>query len=54
VTHYQRLLNYITPDRVHVLLDGCIAKSGDKDLALALEEKGYGWIEEEISKREMS
>ncbi len=45
VTHYQRLLNYIVPDRVHVLADGRIVKSGDKSLALELEEKGYGWIE---------
>jgi Fe-S cluster assembly ATP-binding protein len=45
VTHYQRLLNYIVPDRVHVLVDGRIMKSGGKQLALELEEKGYGWIE---------
>ncbi len=45
VTHYQRLLNYIVPDYVHVLSDGRIVKSGGKDLALELEEKGYGWIE---------
>src|SRR6058998_4270812 len=45
VTHYQRLLNYIVPDFVHVLADGRIVKSGGKDLALELEEKGYGWIE---------
>ncbi len=45
VTHYQRLLSYITPDRVHVLLDGRIVKSGGKELALELEEKGYGWLE---------
>ena len=44
VTHYQRLLNYITPDFVHVLFQGRIAKSGGKELALALEEKGYDWI----------
>jgi Fe-S cluster assembly ATP-binding protein len=48
VTHYQRLLNYIVPDFVHVLVDGRIAKSGGKDLALALEEKGYDWIKEEV------
>jgi len=48
VTHYQRLLNYIVPDFVHVLVDGKIAKSGTKDLALALEEKGYDWIKEEL------
>ncbi len=45
VTHYQRLLNYIVPDRVHVLVDGRIVKTGDKGLALELEEKGYGWLE---------
>lgn len=47
VTHYQRLLNYIVPDAVHVLTDGRIVRSGGKDLALELEEKGYGWIESE-------
>jgi len=47
VTHYQRLLNYIVPDFVHVLSEGRIARSGGKELALELEEKGYGWIEEE-------
>ena len=45
VTHYQRLLDYIVPDQVHVLADGRIIKSGDKSLALELESKGYGWIE---------
>ena len=44
VTHYQRLLDYIVPDYVHVLIDGKIVKSGDKNLALELEEKGYDWI----------
>ena len=44
VTHYQRLLNYIVPDRVHVLSAGQILKSGDKDLALELEERGYDWV----------
>lgn len=47
VTHYQRLLNYIVPDTVHVLLDGRIVKSGPKEMALELEEKGYSWIEDE-------
>lgn len=47
VTHYQRLLNYIVPDFVHVLVDGRIAKSGGKELALMLEERGYEWIQEE-------
>ena len=44
VTHYQRLLNYIVPDFVHVLFDGRIVKSAGKELALELEAKGYGWI----------
>jgi len=47
ITHYQRLLNYIEPDVVHVLQDGKIVRSGGKELALHLEEKGYGWIEAE-------
>ena len=47
ITHYQRLLDYIVPDFVHVLVDGRIVKSGDKELALALEEKGYDWIKED-------
>jgi Fe-S cluster assembly ATP-binding protein len=46
VTHYQRLLDYIKPDFVHVLADGKIVKSGSADLALELEEKGYGWLEQ--------
>jgi len=45
VTHYQRLLNYVVPDFVHVLADGRIIRSGGKELALELEEKGYGWLE---------
>ena len=45
VTHYQRLLNYIVPDYVHVLSEGRIVKSGGKELALELEDKGYGWLE---------
>jgi Fe-S cluster assembly ATP-binding protein len=49
VTHYQRLLNYITPDFVHVLVDGRIAKSGGRELALELEEKGYDWIKELVA-----
>ncbi len=44
VTHYQRLLNYITPDVVHVMVDGRIAKSGSKELALELEDRGYDWV----------
>jgi Fe-S cluster assembly ATP-binding protein len=47
VTHYQRLLNYIVPDFVHVLVDGRIVKSGGKEMALELEEKGYAWLEKE-------
>jgi Fe-S cluster assembly ATP-binding protein len=46
ITHYQRLLDYIVPDFVHVLNDGKIVKTGDKDLALELEEKGYDWLKE--------
>jgi Fe-S cluster assembly ATP-binding protein len=49
VTHYQRLLNYIVPDFVHVLLDGRIVKSGGKELALVLEEKGYDWLKDEAA-----
>ena len=49
ITHYQRLLNYITPDFVHVLMNGRIVKSGGRELALELEEKGYGFIEEELA-----
>jgi Fe-S cluster assembly ATP-binding protein len=47
ITHYQRLLDYIVPDYVHVLQGGRIVQSGDKDLALRLEEQGYGWLETE-------
>ena len=49
ITHYQRLLDYIVPDYVHVLYDGKIVKSGPKELALELEEKGYDWIKEELA-----
>ncbi len=45
ITHYQRLLNYIVPDHIHVLVDGRIVRSGGKELALELEEKGYSWLE---------
>ena len=48
ITHYQRLLDYIVPDFVHVLYKGRIVKSGTKELALELEEKGYDWIKEEV------
>ena len=49
VTHYQRLLDYIKPDYVHVLSDGKIIKSGGPELALELEEKGYDWVKEEAA-----
>lgn len=49
ITHYQRLLDYIIPDYVHVIYDGRIVKSGTKELALELEEKGYDWIKEEVN-----
>ncbi len=49
VTHYQRLLDHIVPDTVHVLMNGQIVKSGDRDLALRLERDGYAWIEEELA-----
>ena len=49
ITHYQRLLDYIQPDFVHVMYNGRIVKSGDKSLAKELEEKGYDWIKEEVS-----
>jgi Fe-S cluster assembly ATP-binding protein len=48
ITHYQRLLDYIVPDFVHVLMDGKIVKTGGADLALELEEKGYDWIKNEL------
>ncbi|MCP4202755.1 MAG: Fe-S cluster assembly ATPase SufC [bacterium] len=48
ITHYQRLLNYIVPDVVHVLVDGKIVRSGGKELALELEEKGYSWLESKV------
>jgi Fe-S cluster assembly ATP-binding protein len=51
VTHYQRLLNYIVPDKVHVMMDGRIVKSGGKELALELESRGYDWIEDEVSSK---
>src|SRR5574337_1382517 len=52
VTHYQRLLNYIVPDFVHVLSNGRIVKSGDKTLALELEEKGYSWLDDTVPANE--
>ena len=52
ITHYQRLLDYVVPDYVHVLSNGSILRSGDKSLALELEEKGYGWVAHDSSNRE--
>ncbi|MHC9037917.1 Fe-S cluster assembly ATPase SufC, partial [Cobetia marina] len=49
VTHYQRLLEHIVPDHIHVLMDGRIVKSGDKSLALELEAQGYDWLQEETA-----
>ena len=54
ITHYQRLLEYIIPDFVHVLYDGRIVKSGTKELALKLEEKGYDWLKEESREQEVT
>ena len=51
ITHYQRLLKYIVPDYVHILFDGKIVKSGDKNLALKLEKEGYDWIKEEVKNK---
>ena len=48
ITHYQRLLNYIVPDVVHVMWNGRIVRSGDRDLALALEDRGYDWVKEDL------
>ncbi|MFQ5352197.1 MAG: Fe-S cluster assembly ATPase SufC, partial [Candidatus Binatia bacterium] len=49
ITHYQRLLNYLVPDFTHVILDGRIVKSGGRELALEVEERGYQWIEQEVA-----
>ena len=49
ITHYQRLLEYIVPDKVHVMCEGKIVLSGDKDLAVELENKGYDWIRPEVA-----
>ena len=49
ITHYQRLLSYIVPDHVHVMIDGRIVKSGDKSLALELESRGYDWVKQEFA-----
>jgi Fe-S cluster assembly ATP-binding protein len=54
ITHYQRLLNYIVPDHVHVLFDGRIVKSGGKELAHELEQRGYSWIEEQVQSGSVS
>ena len=52
ITHYQRLLDYIKPDAVHVMMDGHIVRDGGPELALELEEKGYDWIREDLEKSE--
>ena len=52
ITHYQRLLNYIVPDHVHVMMDGRLVKSGGKELAVKLEEKGYTWLAEKATSRQ--
>jgi Fe-S cluster assembly ATP-binding protein len=49
VTHYQRILNYLVPDRTHVILGGRIVRSGGEELARQVEERGYGWIESELA-----
>ncbi|MCX6301118.1 MAG: Fe-S cluster assembly ATPase SufC [Bacteroidia bacterium] len=54
ITHYQRLLDYIIPDVVHVLYDGRIVKTSGKELALELEEKGYDWIKQDVEKKDLS
>jgi Fe-S cluster assembly ATP-binding protein len=54
ITHYQRLLNYIVPDFVHVLYKGKIVRSGTKELALELEERGYDWIIQEVSQQSVT
>src|SRR6185295_15008442 len=51
ITHYQRLLDYIVPDRVHVLVDGRIVREGGKELALELEARGYTWVEREAAEQ---
>jgi Fe-S cluster assembly ATP-binding protein len=51
ITHYQRLLDYIVPDFVHIMYDGKIVKTGDKNLALEMEAKGYDWIKEELASK---
>ncbi len=51
ITHYQRILDYLKPDYTHVLMDGRIVKSGTSDLAIEVEQRGYGWIEEEVGAR---
>src|SRR5699024_1138326 len=53
ITHYQRLLNYIVPDKVHVMHQGRLIKSGDKSLALELEERGYDWLKKDVGHAEV-
>jgi Fe-S cluster assembly ATP-binding protein len=54
ITHYQRLLDFIIPDVVHVMYDGRIVNTAGKELALELEEKGYEWIKKEVDKNDLS
>ena len=54
ITHYQRMLNYITPDFVHVMFNGRVVKSGGKELALELEEKGYEWLKPQEAENEVT
>jgi len=54
ITHYQRILNYITPDYVHVMFNGRVVKSGGKELALELEDKGYEWLRPAEEENEVS
>ena len=54
ITHYQRLLEYIVPDEVHVMVDGRIERSGGKELALELEEKGYDWIKDALDEHALA
>ena len=54
VTHYQRLLNYVVPDHVHVLIGGRIVRSGGKELAFELEERGYSWLESGLEPEEQA
>jgi len=54
ITHYQRILNYVQPDKVHIMLDGRIVESGGPELALHLEENGYDWLREKYGTAEVA